>query len=219
MQLNYLTKFIWQVDFSIEQKKPIKICQININYRMIDFSDVGQLNADLSDNFTVWSDLMLTCQIFMTTSYLFTCHILKILQVDITIWQVVAELHHHIFVMGTFELNFLMFLFVKVFSDFWLYICLFHDQLENSTKVSKWKIDEIHPCIWWCFSVGVSRELTWPITNPLCTKLFYKRIWVQWNWLFTEFNERNTSIQRSIKFNIMSKTWKYERLSILFKSN
>lgn len=112
-----------------------------------------------------------------------------------------------------------MFLFVKVFSDFWLYICLFHDQLENSTKVSKWKIDEIHPCIWWCFSVGVSRGLTWPITNPLCTKLFYKRIWVQWNWLFTEFNERNTSIQRSIKFNIMSKTWKYERLSILFKSN
>lgn len=66
---------------------------------MIDFSDVGQLNADLSDNFTVWSDLMLT-------SYLFTCHILKIWQVDITIWQVVAELHHHIFVMGTFELNF-----------------------------------------------------------------------------------------------------------------
>lgn len=52
---------------------------------MIHFSDVGQLNADLSDNFTVWSDLMLTCQILMTTSYLFTCHILKILQVDITI--------------------------------------------------------------------------------------------------------------------------------------
>lgn len=89
-------------------KKTIKICQININYRMIDFSDVGQLNADLSDNFTVWSDLMLTCQILMTTSYLFTCHILKIWQVDITIWQVVAELHHHIFVMGTFELNFLI---------------------------------------------------------------------------------------------------------------
>lgn len=108
MQLNYLTKFIWQVDFSIEQKKPIKICQININYQMIDFSDVGQLNADLSDNFTVRSDLMLTCQILMTTSYLFTCHILKIWQVDITIWQVVAELHHHIFVMGTFELNFLI---------------------------------------------------------------------------------------------------------------
>lgn len=74
----FAIKLSYEVDFSIEQKKPIKICQININYRMIDFSDVGQLNADLSDNFTVWSDLMLTCQILMTTSYLFTCHILKI---------------------------------------------------------------------------------------------------------------------------------------------